>query len=394
MSNTELDLKNKSVVIVTHRSVMPCIPGDDLKKFLLGNGCEKILYIRHPLLLLEESYNLTSDGHYFVEGQLTKSLKAYHFKLPEPLLYLKDFFYTLAWAFASNQKYDLYFGINNLNAFAGIMLKKLGRVKKAIYYTIDLYPTRFGNKLINWIYHRLDRYCVRNSDETWNVSPFLAKYRQQHGMTGPDFTRQHTVPIGIWYDEMKRVPPNKVRKATIAYVGHLKALYGVDLAIKALPLITRKIPQITLGIVGGGEQREELEALARSLHVENRIKFYGWKEKKEAEEIISSAALGLAPFNTAVDEKIKNADPAKIKDYLALGLPVITTNAPLTAEELQNKKCGMVIEYTPQSLANAVIKLLENNNLRLAYRKNALTYVKQFDWNYLFSKNISRLIES
>lgn len=384
-------LKGKNIAIVTHRSIMPCIPGDDLKKFLINNGCSRLLYIKHPLLLLEESHKLSSEGHLFKNGGLSKTFLAHHLKLPEPLLYLKDFIYTILWVFATRQKYDLYFGMNNLNAFAGLVLKRLGRVKKAVYYTIDLYPQRFNNKFINWVYHKLDKYCVRLCDETWNVSPFLAKYRARNGMTSPAYSRQFTVPIGIWFDEIERVPVGKVKKAKIAYVGHLKALYGVDLAIRALPLIRKNIPNVNLGIIGGGEQQEELQELASKLEVMDCVKFYGWKEKKEAEKLLADAAIGLAPFNTFVDEKIKNADPAKIKDYLALGLPVVMTNAPLNAKAIAKLRCGIVIDYTPESLAKAVVKLLSNKKLWAEYRKNALEYVQQFNWNNLFTKNISRL---
>lgn len=386
------NLKNKNFIIVTHRSLMPCIPGDDLKKFLLTNGA-KVLYITHPLILLKESKNLSSQFSIYEKNKLKKSSYAYHWILPEPLLMIKDFLYTLSWILKDNQIYDVYFGVNNLNAFCGLLLKKLGRVKKVVYYTIDLYPQRFPNKLINWLYHKIDRLCVQYSNETWNVSPFLTTFRAKKGAKGKKYSRQYTVPIGVWFHEIKKVSPEKISKNKIVYVGHLKNFYGVDLAIKALPQILSKIPNAYLDIIGGGEEMKKLKLLANSVNVNKNVKFYGWKEKKEAERIMSNAAVGLAPFNTTIiDEKVKNADPAKIKDYLSLGIPVVMTNASINANEIQKKKCGIVIDYNPQSLAKAVIFLLSNSLLREKYRKNALEYTKQFDWNFLFSKNISRLI--
>lgn len=389
-----MDIQNKKVVVVTHRSIMPCIPGDDLKNFLLKSGCSNLLYIRHPLLLLQESYELTSDGEHFKTGVST-TFKSFHWKLPESLHYIKDFIYTLAWTLSTKEKYDIYFGINNLNAICGLVLKKLGRVNKVIYYTIDLYPERFPNKFINSIYHLLDKVCVERSDETWNVSPYLEKYRENRGMKGKAFSRQVTVPIGIWYDEVKRVPNSKVKQAKIAYVGHLKAFYGLDLAISALPQVKKKIPEAYLDIIGGGEQQEELVALAKQLGVEKSVNFFGWKEKKEAEGLIADAAIGLAPFNTLIiDEKVKNGDPAKIKDYLALGIPIVMTNASLNAQAIAKARCGVVIDkYDTKLYAEAIIKLLSNKKLREEYRNNALAFVKQFDWNSLFSKNISRLVQ-
>ena len=390
---TKLNLADKNIAIVTHRSILPCIPGDDLKRFLLNCGVNKLIYITHPLLLLKESYELRSKYEYHHTSKLMKTASAYQWILPEFLSYIKDFLYSIYWVLKSGQTFDIYFGMNNLNAFAGLVLKKLGRVKKVVYYTIDLYPQRFSSKIINWIYHKLDNICVKFCDETWNVSPFIAQWRARRGMIGNNYSRQFTVPIGIWFDDMKRVPLNKVNQKKIVYVGHLKNFYGVDLIIRALPLIRKKIPGIRLEIIGGGEQMEELKELANELSASLNVKFYGWKDKKQAEQLMSDGAIGLAPFNILIiDEKIKNADPAKIKDYLALGLPVVMTNATLNANSIAKAKCGAVVDYTPESLANAVIKLLSNENLRQEYRKNALEYVSQFDWNKLFSKNVSRLV--
>lgn len=393
MSKPSINLGSKNIAIVTHRSLLPCIPGDDLRQFVLGRKCSKLIYITHPLLYLKESYQLSSKCEYYDKSKLVQVSSAHHWVFPEPLLYIKDFFYTIYWILKTRQTYNVYLGINDLNALAGLLLKKLGRVKKVIYYTIDLFPQRFENKLINWIYHKVDKIAVRFCDETWNVSPFIAKYRAKKGMTGEGYLRQFTIPIGIWFSKMKRLPPSKVKKTKIVYVGHLTSFMGVDLAVRGIPLIRKKIPHIKLEIIGGGDELENLKQLADKLAVTAHIKFHWWKEKKEAEALIANAAIGLAPFNTLIiDEKIKNADPAKIKDYLALGLPIVMTNATLNAQTIAKLRCGIVIDYTPQSLANAVIKLLTDEKLWKEYRKNALQYVKQFDWNNLFTKNISRLL--
>lgn len=385
MNNIKL-MANKNIAIVTHRPIMPAIPGGDLKRFLLNHGVRKLIYISHPLLLLKEDYKLSSQFECYEKGRLKKNFSSYHFSLPMPLAFIKDFIFTLYWVLKTGQNFDIFFGINNMNALSGLVLKKMGRVKKVIYYTIDLYPQRFSNKLMNWLYHKVDKLCVKYCNETWNVSPYLKKYRKNS-------SRQFTVPIGIWFDEMKRVNPRKANNRKIVYVGHLKNFYGVDLIIRSLPEIVKKIPQVKLEIIGGGEQLAELEDLIEKLSMKPFVKFHGWKDKKVAEGLMADAALGLAPFNTEIlDEKVKNADPAKIKDYLALGLPVVMTNASLNAPLIAKSKCGLIVLYNEKSLAQAVVKLLSNDKLRLKYRENALNFVKQFDWNKLFSENLSRLL--
>lgn len=389
MLKTNLNLNDKNIAIVTHRSLMPDIPGGDLKRFLNNNNCFFVTYLTHPLLLLEESKKLSSEAEFYKESRIIEKSTTKHWSLPEPFSYAKDFIYTIIWILKSNTKYDIFFGINNINALSGIFLKKIGRVKKVVYYTIDLYPQRFKSKLINFIYHKLDYFCTVNCDETWNVSPFIEKYRMKKW--GLNKKRQHTVPIGIWFNEIKR--SKKTDKNKIVYVGHLKDFYGVDLVIRSLPFIIKKIHTIKLEIIGGGEQMDELKKIASSLSINKYIKFHGWKEKKQSEHIMSDAALGLAPFNTLIiDEKVKNGDPAKIKDYLGLGLPVIMTDASINAQIINQSRCGLIIKYDEKSFSEAVVRLLSNKKLLKEYRVNALKFANQYDWSYIFTQNISRLL--
>ena len=108
---------------------------------------------------------------------------------------------------------------------------------------------------------------------------------------------------------------------------------------------------------------------------------------------LSNAAIGLAPFNLNIlDDKVKNADPGKIKDYTSVGLPVITTKAIYTWQEVEKAKAGVIIDYSEDEFVKAVIKLLKDRNLLLQYRKNALEYSKQFDWERIFITNLTRVL--
>lgn len=387
-----MDLKNKSIAVITHRSHLPCIPGEDLKKFLLENGCAKLVFVTHPLLIQKESYQLTSEGVYYESQKAVKAFRATHWMLPEPLLYVKDLIYTIIWSLKTGQRYDIFFGINNLNALSGLILKIFGRTKRVVYYTIDLYPERFKSRVINFLYYQLDKFCVRHCDETWNVSPFMQKYRSKNGLIGEKYLRQFIVPIGKWLDA-KITPLNKVKQNKIVYIGHLMPFRGIDLAIEAMPLIVKQIPDAILEIVGGGEQLESLKRLSAELDLEKHVKFHGFVEnQKRATSLISDGSVGLAPYRPDDKSLVKNADPAKVKDYLALGLPVVITSIPSNSKEIEQARCGVVIDYTPESLASAVVTLLSDRKLWVQYRKNAIKYSHRFDWNSIFSSNIGRLI--
>src|SRR5690606_6446004 len=100
---------------------------------------------------------------------------------------------------SSKKPVDLYVGVDNFNAFWGVILKKLGWVKEVVYYTIDYVPVRFQNPVLNDVYHWMDKFCVRNADVVWNVSPRIAEGREEFHNVDIAHREKHTVaPIGVW----------------------------------------------------------------------------------------------------------------------------------------------------------------------------------------------------
>ena len=80
---------------------------------------------------------------------------------------------TLLQVVKTGKSYDLYVGSNNLNASVGLILKTLGKVKRVVYFSPDWVLDRFGNLLLNRVYHWLDYICVKNCDMTWNSSAIM-----------------------------------------------------------------------------------------------------------------------------------------------------------------------------------------------------------------------------
>lgn len=392
--NFEQKVKESNVLVIVHEHVTGGV-AHILRDYLLEKKPKKLLFIAHPLLYIKEAYGKSSYFEFYKNGDLEKKQSAFHWRLPEQLLYIKDFLYTLYWTYKTNSKYDVVIALDPLNAVAGIALRVLGRTDKVVHYCIDYFPTRFENKIMNWIYHQIDKFAVRFSDETWNLGARMVIARAENGMTSQVYKdRQHHVPIGVWMAKIKRWPLGKFDKYKLIYAGGFVPYMGVDLVIKALPKILKKVPGCTLDIIGRGEAGEEWKKLAQGLGVEKQVSFEDWMEDREAFHLrLSSAAVGMAPFNyNILDDKVKNADPGKIKDYTSSGLPVITTKAVYTHKQITDAKCGIIIEYTVDDLARAVIKLLTNPKLLLEYRQNALKYAKQFDWDKLYRKNLGRIL--
>ena len=364
-----------------------------LRDYIRFNGCKKLLYISHPLPI--QDMDIEDDSYFEITKDKNVLKKDVKKRSKENIIYssIKDIVYTFIWTMKSG-KFDLFVGVDNINVISGLLLKLFGRVDRVVYYSIDYFPTRFDNSLLNSLYHYLDKLCVKYADETWNVSRVMVSARAKNGLPKKYKNKQYEVPIGVWFDKAPRKDFEKINQHKLIFVGHLVAHMGVDLAISALPLIIQRISRLHLDIIGGGEVEKKLKEQVKRLNIARYVTFRGWiRDRKKLEKIICDGAVGLAPFNTEIlDDKVKNADPGKIKDYLLFGMPVVVTDAISTGSKLTNAGCGVVIKYNVEELAEAVVQLLKNKGTLKRYRENALKYIRQFDYNILFAKNLSRVL--
>ena len=159
------ELKNKNILIVSHTFVKGA--SQELEDFLVNLKVKDLVFIGHPFAYCEKTSSFIKR---YKKGELVFEKTATAWKLPLLLLYLKDVFCTLWWALGSRLKFDIMFGVDNLNAFSCLILKLLNRGSRVSYYTIDHVPVRFNNKILNRTYHLLDHFCVKKADTVWNLS--------------------------------------------------------------------------------------------------------------------------------------------------------------------------------------------------------------------------------
>lgn len=389
------NIEESCIILVTHSRIYSA--SQALRDFLRERGCKHLLYVSHPLPLadvadIEHSYAETSKGSKILTRWVAR-LRSHNVIISSVL----ELCLTLWWVIRAKETFDLFIGVDNLNALEGLILKRLGRVRKVVYYTIDYFPIRFTQSWLNKLYHAIDKLCVGSCDETWNVSPVMIAARKKYnGIDQRVYNRQYTVPIGIWFDKIKRLPIAKIDRFKLMFSGHLVPHMGVDLLLEALPDIASVVPSVTLDIIGGGAELERLKTLAKRLGVARRVRFFGWvADRKRLEGLLTQAAVGVAPFNTNIlDDKVRNADPGKLKDYMACGLAVVVTDAIANAMELEEQRCALVVPYRKEALVRAIVRLLKDQKLLTEYRKNAISYVSRFDYNRIFSEHLDRVLAS
>ncbi|MEK7450819.1 MAG: glycosyltransferase [Patescibacteria group bacterium] len=363
----------------------------ELRDFLLKNYNTDILFISHPLLLRKESYNFSSRYEYFKNNLLVKENNAFHWFLPDILLYIKDFLYTLKWTIFIGQKYDLFFGYNPLNAFFGILLRKMGRVKKVIYYSIDYSPARFKNRILNYIYHAMEKFCCYHANVIWIGTRRTQEMWLASGFAQKKMKKIIIVPDGNHSLRIKQKKILQIKKENIVYLGGIYEKQGIDLAIEALPGLNKLVKKLEFTIIGDGEYLEKLKEKAKSLGL-NNVKFLGYiKDSSKVEDILTGSGIAVAPYLPDKNSFTYYSDPGKPKWYLACGLPVIITKVPSIAFDIQKEKAGIAIDYDIKQFQDAVLTILKKENYEI-YKNNAARMGLKFDWSIIFKKALSQTL--
>ncbi|MFH1896445.1 MAG: glycosyltransferase [bacterium] len=296
-----------------------------------------------------------------------------------PLSYLTHFAKNIIAAYQTKGKIDTFIGIDNLNALSGVVLKKLGKVKKVIYYVIDYTPVRFQNPLLNTIYHLIERLAAKNADYIWNISN---RIQAVHAKQGVAKEKNLVVPVGVFPERFAKVSKSKVNRNRVVILSHLTRDKGIQLAIEAMKELVKKQPQLELHIIGSGPYEKELKA--KSKEQKSNIKFLGHMQPNEFIPYMSKCGVALAPYLDNPYSITYYCDPTKVKEYLAAGLPVITTNVPWIAKEVAKKPLGIVINYNQQELIAAVEKLTADDQFWQTCRQNAYNFMKDLTWEKIY----------
>ncbi|MFC1509510.1 glycosyltransferase, partial [Candidatus Omnitrophota bacterium] len=308
------------------------------------------------------------------------------------LFYIKDLIFSVYYVMKSGRKYDLYVGSDNLNTLAGLILRLFGRVRRVAFYVIDFTPVRFPGRLMNAVYQTINRICCYHADIIWNVSEAMIEGRESIGIERKRSAPQITVPLGCAFDSIQRKPTGDINRFTIAYFGALRHEHGPGLILEALPAIREKHPEAQVVFAGGGELKKALEERAEQLGVSDNVRFTGFLETDEdVYRVLTGCGLALATYPADDDTYKKYCDPGKVKIYLACGLPVLITDVPAVAREIESKGAGVIVEHDPERLAAAVCDIYENKARYEHMRESAIAMAAEYDWDAVWERTFREM---
>jgi glycosyltransferase involved in cell wall biosynthesis len=158
--------------------------------------------------------------------------------------------------------------------------------------------------------------------------------------------------------------------STVLYCGRLIREKGVLDLVRAVA----KLPRTVLVLVGKGSERTRLEAAARALGVDDRLRFVGAVEYSGLPRVYATSDVFCLPSVSA--PYWQEQFGMVLIEAMACGAPVVTT-ATGSIPEVVGDAAVLVPPYAPDELAGALGELLGDRHRRAALVESGLQRVSE-----------------
>jgi len=161
------------------------------------------------------------------------------------------------------------------------------------------------------------------------------------------------------------------------YAGGIQLGRGLQTVLDAIPETIRSIPDFLFVVVGDGYATGYLHKVIAKNKLQDYVFWVGWVDHGRIFDYIRASKIGLIPH--FVSAHVNTTIPNKIFDYMALGLPVVASDAVPLKRILNEEQCGVTFKSgDAEDFSRAVVSV---HNSHIDYSKNGINAVrKKYNW--------------
>jgi len=192
---------------------------------------------------------------------------------------------------------------------------------------------------------------------------------------------QYLANIFAAHGHATRVIPNIVSLTSFRYrdrsplrprllsIRNLEPYYRVDVVLEAFARLKERLPEATLTVAGCGSEEARLKQMATP-----GVRFVGRVEPADMPSLFEFS-------DVFVNASVVDNQPVSILEAFAAGLPVVSTPTGDISALVRHGQTGLLIpENDPDTLAAAVLALIERPLEALEFARASRREVSQFTW--------------
>lgn len=218
-----------------------------------------------------------------------------------------------------------------------LKLKRKG--KKVIFDSHEDVPSQildkdwipvFLRRIISGLYKMYESHVVKRLDAVVAATPHIAEQFKGRAKIVEVVNNYPKLDDIIFHDK-----PFAERKKIVCYAGGIGEIRGENVMVEAMMGIDADL--VLAGDREGGPVTDTED---------RRVRYLGKISRKEVNELYGSSRVGMLLYQPAQNHY--EAQPIKMFEYMAAGLPFVASNFPLWKSIVEQNGCGICVD--PQNV--------------------------------------------
>jgi glycosyltransferase involved in cell wall biosynthesis len=193
------------------------------------------------------------------------------------------------------------------------------------------------------------KHVCRRIDGTIAATPYIQNQFREMGVRVEDvsnFPMLGELEVEAGWSEKRR---------QVCYVGSIDALRGVQEIVRAMQYVQSDVRLALGGQIAGSN----LEGTLPQEPCWSRVDALGFLDRVRTRETLAQSVAGLVTLHP--NGNYINAQPVKMFEYMAAGIPVIASYFPLWREIVDGADCGLLVDpLDPAAIGQGINWLIDN----------------------------------
>jgi glycosyltransferase involved in cell wall biosynthesis len=191
-------------------------------------------------------------------------------------------------------------------------------------------------------------------------------------------------------EQVLRARRSEQRPYVVLFVGRLEPRKGIEYVLKTIPQVLEQVPDTCFVIVGqdsptapGGRLWQEHFRQTCAIHHQQAVSFAGFVPGEELRRFYQHCDVFIAP-------SLYESFGLIHLEAMSWGAPVVAFRTAATPEVVIGGETGILIEPgNVEGLAQAIVRLLSDFELRREMGRQALTWAAQFSIEHTVAETVA-----
>ncbi len=237
---------------------------------------------------------------------------------------------------------------------------------------------------------RYEKKQFKHADKIITVEePIKQWYLDHTSSLGKDIIVVPNTPLKKQIDDIVFKEREDKDSFVLYYAGKIDHNRYIDTVVKALPELSKRIPEIKFNIAGNIAKACDPRIWAKENNVEEYVNYLGQLSYKDMMQQMHDAdiCVSLLP---SYSEELNRTIVTKIYQYVQLKKPMLVSRTDYIREFVRKHEIGSVVNETdPESIINEVYALYDNKDKMKKYSDNCEKIKNELVWE----KTVNSLIK-